>query len=70
MANRRAGTHQRAGAPVEFKVYPGATHAFDAPGRARTRNVPNIGLVHLAYDPAAAADAHTQVQRFLKAHLQ
>jgi dienelactone hydrolase len=61
---------QSAGAPVEFKVYPGATHSFDTPRRARTRNVPNIGLVHLAYDSAAAADAHTQVQRFLKAHLQ
>lgn len=66
----RGAALQSAGAPVEFKVYPGATHAFDAPGRARTRNVPNIGVVHLAYDPAAAADAHTQVQRFLKARLQ
>ncbi|HEV2283896.1 MAG TPA: dienelactone hydrolase family protein [bacterium] len=66
----RGAALQSAGAPVEFKVYPGATHAFDAPGRARTRNVPNIRPVHLAYDPAAAADAHSQVQRFLKAHVQ
>ncbi len=61
---------QTAGAPVEFKVYPGATHAFDAPGRPRTRNVPNVGVVHLQYDAVAAADAHTQVQRFFKTHLQ
>lgn len=66
----RGTAAQDAGDPIEFKVYPGATHAFDVPLSDRTRQVPNHGTVHMRYDAGAAADAHSQVQRFLRAHLQ
>lgn len=52
----RAGTN--------LKVYPGATHAFDAPRPERTY----LGH-HLAYDPAAAADAIERTHRFLSSRL-
>ena len=61
------------GAPVEFKLYPGALHAFDAPNlsrrelpeyRLRNGTVPAIGT-----DPAARADAITRVAAFLRQHL-
>jgi len=52
------------GAGVSLKVYPGATHAFDAPGPDRTY----FGH-HLAYDAAAAADAIQRTHRFLSSRL-
>jgi len=58
-----------AGAPIEWTVYPGATHAFDEDAQTRTFQV-NGHTVHLRYDPSATADAHAQVERFLNAHLQ
>ena len=60
---------QAAGAAVEWTTYPGAMHAFDQPGQARVVHISGH-TYHLQYDAAAAADAHTQVQRFLSAHLQ
>jgi dienelactone hydrolase len=52
----RAGTN--------LKVYPGATHAFDAPRPERTY----LGH-HLAYDAAAAVDAIDRTHRFLSSRL-
>jgi dienelactone hydrolase len=51
-------------AGTNLKVYPGATHAFDAPRPDRTY----FGH-HLAYDAAAAADAIDRTHRFLSARL-
>jgi dienelactone hydrolase len=52
------------GAGANLKVYPGATHAFDAPRAERTY------LGHrLAYDAAATADAIDRTRRFLSARL-
>jgi len=62
---------QAAGAAIEWKIYPGAMHAFDAPSVERVVQIPGSGQTyHLRYDAAATADVHTQVQRFLGAHLQ
>ncbi len=61
---------QAAGAQLAFMVYPGASHAFDVSGPDRAPKIPFVGTVHLRYDPAATADAHAQVQRFLRTHLQ
>ncbi len=48
-----------------LKVYPGATHSFDARGEER------IYFGHrLAYDPAAADDAIAATRQFLDAHLR
>nr|WP_245215572.1 dienelactone hydrolase family protein [Pararoseomonas baculiformis] len=45
---------------LALHVYPGATHAFDAPGRER------IYFGHrLRHDPAATEDAAERVRRFL-----
>lgn len=52
------------GAPVKLVVYPGATHAFNVPARARIY----LGH-HLAYDPQATADAWLQVRNFLQTAL-
>ena len=61
------------GNPVELKSYPGAVHAFDAPGLPRTElpayrmrdgSIPVIGT-----DRAARADAFPRVLEFLKQHL-
>ena len=54
----------RGGAGMNLKVYPGATHAFDAPRPERTY----FGH-HLAYDAAAAADAIVRTHRFLSSRL-
>jgi dienelactone hydrolase len=67
---QRSAELQANGAPVQLKVYPGATHGFDVPKDERTFNVSGIGTVTLRYDAQAAADAHTQVQQFLRARLQ
>lgn len=58
------------GAVIEWKIYSGTMHAFDAPSVERVMQVPGVGTVHLRYDASAAADAHTQVQRFLSVHLR
>jgi dienelactone hydrolase len=68
-----AGAKAR-GAPVEFKLYPGALHVFDAPGLQR-RELPEYrmqnGVVPLAgSDPAARADARVRVGEFLRRHLE
>jgi dienelactone hydrolase len=52
------------GAGSNLKVYPGATHAFDAPRPDRTY----FGH-HLAYDAAAASDAIDRTHRFLSSRL-
>lgn len=54
---------QASGAPLEWHVYEGATHAFDVPGRDRIVHVVNQAY-HVRYDPAAAADAHARVLAF------
>jgi dienelactone hydrolase len=48
------------GAPVKLVVYPGATHAFNAPTPPREY----LGH-HLEYNPEATADAWAQVRSFL-----
>jgi len=60
---------KNAGAPIEWTVYPDATHAFDVQKPDRSFEVGGK-IVHLRYDPAAAGDAHSQVQQYLTAHLQ
>jgi len=46
---------------VALHVYPGATHAFDAPGE------PHYVVGHqIRYDPAAAADGWAQIEAFLR----
>jgi len=60
MLARRAGR----GAAVNLVIYPGATHAFNTPGR------PHIYLGHaIRYDPAAARDAMAREGAFLRAAL-
>lgn len=49
-----------------LKVYAGATHAFDVM-RPATLGQPDL---HLEYDSTAADDAATQVEDFLRRHLQ
>lgn len=57
---RRAGR----GAPVSLAVYPGATHAFNVPGRA------HVYLGHaIRYDRTAARTAWARVRVFLRARL-
>ncbi len=63
---QRGTVMQAAGALIAWRVYPGATHAFDEPGEDRFSKT----LGHAKYDPNATADAHIQVQRFLRTHLQ
>jgi dienelactone hydrolase len=66
----RAKALQAGGAVVEWKIYPGAMHAFDEPGPDRIVQTPGGGMPHhLRYDAVAASDAHAQVQRFLAARL-
>jgi dienelactone hydrolase len=60
---------QSAGTPVEWKVYKGAMHTFDDPEPNRVARVSGRTF-HLQYDRTAAGDAHNQVERFLKTHLQ
>ena len=64
--NTRADTCQSLGAyprppapEVRVKIYPNATHSFDVDKPPRSF----LGRV-LQYDPAAAADAHKQIQSF------
>ena len=59
---------QAAGAPLEWHLYPNATHAFDTPGRDRVLHIAGRSFT-LRYDPQAAADAHGRVAAFLAQHL-
>jgi dienelactone hydrolase len=67
-----AGAKER-GAPVTFKLYPGALHVFDAPNLPRrelTGYRMQNGVVPLAgTDPEARADALTRVPEFLERYL-
>jgi dienelactone hydrolase len=52
---------------MQFQLYPGAYHAFDA---ASGIEKPHSAYGHLvAYDPAATADAHKRVPDFLNRYL-
>ena len=67
-----AGAKAR-GAPVEFKLYPGAHHVFDAPNVA-VRELPAYrlpsGVIPLAgTEPMARADAIPRVLDFFERHL-
>jgi len=57
-----------AGAPLEWHLYPNATHAFDTPGSSRVLHISGRSFT-LRYDAQAAADAHTRVAAFLAQHL-
>lgn len=48
-----------------LKIYPGATHAFDSPGRKRVYNGH-----HLAPDPSAAADSMALTKKLFDARLR
>jgi len=71
---RELATNEKArGADLTFVEYPGAYHYFDVVGQQKTvlRDIEqpfNLGTygVTAAYDPAAAADAHRQVETFLE----
>lgn len=54
---------------VETVYYPDAWHSFDS--TARDRTVPGSAgkMHHLAYDPAAAADAEARTRAFFEKHL-
>jgi dienelactone hydrolase len=55
---------QRAGHVVQLKTYPGALHSFDAPA------LPHFFAGHyIGRDPAAAADALNETERFLALRL-
>jgi dienelactone hydrolase len=60
---------QAAGAPIEWTVYPGATHEFDVLGLNGTVKVSGK-VIPVRYDERATADAHTRIQGFLAAHLK
>jgi dienelactone hydrolase len=61
---RWVGLVQRAGHEVQLKTYPGALHSFDAP------LMPHFFAGHyIGRDPAAAADALNETERFLGSHL-
>ena len=55
------------GGSVTIKVYQGATHSFDVQG-STTPHTNNLGYT-IAYDPAATADAQTQIANFFGQYL-
>jgi dienelactone hydrolase len=62
------------GSPVELHIYPGAYHAFDAPGHAKPSERPEFttrsGVVPITGpDPAARSDAYARVPEFLARYL-
>jgi dienelactone hydrolase len=68
---------RRRGAPVTLVLYPGVAHYFDVEGLRRTflpdvgnRNRPGGAGATIAYDAAAAADAHRRVEAFLAEHVR
>jgi dienelactone hydrolase len=52
-------------AHIRIKVYPGAYHGFDRPGRP----VMYFGH-HVEYNPTAAQDAYAQARQFLDQYLR
>ena len=64
-----APTLRARGAPIEWHVYYGATHAFDAPAPDRVLHIAGRTF-HLRYDSAAADDAHARVLAFFGEHLK
>ena len=58
---------QHASRPVEYVVYPRATHAFD---EASLRGVVTYLGHQLKYDPAATSDARKRIKVFLERHLK
>ena len=65
----RGAALQSAGTPIEWKIYKGAMHGFDEPSPNRVIRISGR-TYHLEYDRTATKDAHDQVQRFLRTHLQ
>jgi len=65
----RAQQLKSAGAPIDWHLYPEATHAFDAPGRDRVLQS-GMHTIHLRYDKEAADDAHARVTTFLARYLR
>jgi dienelactone hydrolase len=59
---------EAAGAPLEWHLYPHATHGFDTPARDRVLHIAGRSFT-LRYDADAAADAHVRVAAFLGEHL-
>lgn len=60
---------RQAGIPVEWVVYPGATHGFDF-GRGETDVSPiNVGGYVLRYDEQATNDAEKRIRGCLPRHL-
>ncbi len=55
---------------VSLRVYPGAHHAFDGPGRARSVAGSRGSIHRLEYHPEAAADSIVRVRAFLEKHLK
>jgi dienelactone hydrolase len=58
------------GKPVEWAVYPGATHGFDFGRGDSTASTINVGGHVLKYDERATADAETRTRDFLDRHLR
>jgi len=65
----RATQLRNAGAPIDWHVYPEATHVFDVPGPDRVVRQ-NKRTFHLRYDEAATQDARTRIAQFLADHLR
>ncbi len=60
---------RQAGIPVEWVIYPGATHGFDF-GRGDTNVSPiNVGGHVLRYDEHASADSEIRIREFLIRYL-
>ena len=59
------------GVPIEIKVYPGAYHDFDWPGRELRTMTPRAGVtVHVGVDAAARQDALQRVPEFFDRYLK
>src|SRR5262245_3093526 len=64
------------GAPAEIVLFPGAYHYFDVEGQAKAylpdvgnENNPKKAGATVAFNPAANADAHRQIEQFLARYL-
>ena len=67
---------QARGAPAEIDLFPGAYHYFDVEGQAKAylpdvgnENNPKKAGATVAFNPAANADAHRQIEQFLARYL-
>jgi dienelactone hydrolase len=63
-------TLKDSGKPVEWAVYPRATHGFDFGRGDATASTINVGGHVLKYDERATADAETRTRDFLGQHLR